>query len=478
MLGIGRDLAGVEHLCHLKMRRKVDVPQPRPAHLGLCDQVSKCGVRNGLAPERGVEFPLGVDESPAFFRSASLHKIESLLHLSELIVPEAELIFHLQHMRRTRITVEFCRLRKICKPSKAQATGPRIETLEMLVECMTCASCVSSIMVGSGRSAELGIPFRKDEALQSLRQARIVAVDKTGTLTKGKPELTDFQVSDGFLREDVLAWVASIEALSEHPIAIVKAAEAEGLALGDVDGFEASPGYGVKGSVAGRSLLVGADRALVREGVAVEGFAAVAEELSSKGRSPLCVAVDGRLAAIVAVADPIKETTPEAIRSLHALGLEVAMITGDNRRTAEAVAAQLGIDRVIAEVRPEGKVEAVKQLREGGKVAFVGDGINDAPALTEADVGIAVGTGTDVVLMSGDLTAVVRAVGLSRATIRNIKQNLFWAFADNASLVPVAAGLLYPVNGTLLSPVFAAGAMAMSSVFVLGNALRLRRIQP
>jgi Cu+-exporting ATPase len=372
-------------------------------------------------------------------------------------------------------------------PALSFALANAVAVLIIACPCAMGLATPTSIMVGTGRAAELGILFRKGEALQNLREARIVALDKTGTLTKGEPELTDFRVSDGFLREDVLAWVASLEALSEHPIAeaIVKAAKAEGLALGDVEGFEASPGYGVKGTVAGRSVLVGADRALVREGVSVEGFAPVAEELSGKGRSPLYVAVDDRLAAIVAVSDPVKETTPEAIRSLHALGLEVAMITGDNRRTAEAVAAQLGIDRVIAEVRPEGKVEAVKRLREGGKVAFVGDGINDAPALMEADVGLAVGTGTDVaiesadvVLMSGDLTAVVRAVGLSRATIRNIKQNLFWAFVYNASLVPVAAGVLYPVNGTLLSPVFAAGAMAMSSVFVLGNALRLRRIQP
>ena len=371
-------------------------------------------------------------------------------------------------------------------PALSFALVNAVAVLIIACPCAMGLATPTSIMVGTGRAAELGILFRKGEALQSLREAKVVALDKTGTLTKGKPELTDFQVSDRFVREDVLAWVASIEALSEHPIAeaIVKTAEAEGLALAAVEDFEASPGYGVKGTVAGRSLLVGADRALVREGVSVEGFASIAEALSSKGRSPLYVAVDGRLAAIVAVSDPIKETTPEAIRSLHALGLEVAMITGDNRRTAEAIAAQLGIDQVIAEVRPEGKVEAVKRLRERGKVAFVGDGINDAPALTEADVGLAVGTGTDVaiesadvVLMSGDLTAVVRAVGLSRATIRNIKQNLFWAFVYNASLVPVAAGHLYPVNGTLLSPVFAAGAMAMSSVFVLGNALRLRRIE-
>ncbi|WP_434730275.1 heavy metal translocating P-type ATPase [Rhizobium binae] len=372
-------------------------------------------------------------------------------------------------------------------PALSFALVNAVAVLIIACPCAMGLATPTSIMVGTGRAAELGILFRRGEALQSLREARIVALDKTGTLTKGEPELTDIRVAEGFRREEVLAWVASIEALSEHPIAeaIVKAAEAEGLALGGVEGFEASPGYGVKGSVAGRSMLVGADRALVRAGVSVEGFAPLAEELSSKGGSPIYVAVDGKLAAIVAVSDPVKETTPEAIRSLHALGLEVAMITGDNRRTAEAVAAQLGIDRVIAEVRPEGKVEAVKRLREGGKVAFVGDGINDAPALTQADVGLAVGTGTDVaienadvVLMSGDLTGVVRAVGLSRATIRNIKQNLFWAFVYNAGLVPVAAGLLYPVNGTLLSPVFAAGAMAMSSVFVLCNALRLRRFQP
>jgi Cu+-exporting ATPase len=217
-------------------------------------------------------------------------------------------------------------------------------------------------------------------------------------------------------------------------------------------------------------------------GIDVSGFAARAEELGRLGRTPLYAAVDGKLAAVIAVADPIKDSTPEAIKTLHALGLKVAMITGDNGHTARAVAAQLGIDEVIAEVLPDGKVDAVKRLREGGrKVAFIGDGINDAPALTEADVGLAVGTGTDiaiesadVVLMSGELTGVSRAIALSHATIRNIKQNLFWAFAYNVVLIPVAAGLLYPVNGTLLSPVLAAAAMGMSSVFVLANALRLR----
>lgn len=233
-------------------------------------------------------------------------------------------------------------------------------------------------------------------------------------------------------------------------------------------------------------MLVGADRALATNGIDVSGFSTEAERLGASGKSPLYAAIDGRLAAIVAVSDPVKETTPQAIRSLHELGLKVAMITGDNRRTAEAIARKLGIDEVVAEVLPEGKVEAIRKLRQGGRsVAFIGDGINDAPALAEADVGIAVGTGTDiaiesadVVLMSGDLNGVAKAMALSKATILNIKQNLFWAFAYNVSLIPVAAGVLYPVTGILLSPIFAAAAMAMSSVFVLGNALRLKSVNP
>lgn len=220
-------------------------------------------------------------------------------------------------------------------------------------------------------------------------------------------------------------------------------------------------------------------------GLDVKGFVATAERLGAQGKSPLYAAIDGRLAAVIAVADPIKESTPEAIKALHALGLKVAMITGDNAATAAAIAKQLGIDEVAAEVLPDGKVAALKKFRiNGARVAFVGDGINDAPALAEADVGLAIGTGTDVaieaadvVLMSGDLRGVPNAIALSQATIRNIKQNLFWAFAYNAVLIPVAAGALYPVNGTLLSPIFAAAAMALSSVFVLGNALRLKRFQ-
>ncbi len=238
--------------------------------------------------------------------------------------------------------------------------------------------------------------------------------------------------------------------------------------------------------VSGLEVLVGADRALAKSGIDISAFAQEAEELGNRGKSPLYAAIDGRLAAIIAVSDPIKDTTPQAVKALHELGLKVAMITGDNRRTAEAIARHLGIDEVIAEVLPDGKVEAIKRLRhDDRRVAFIGDGINDAPALTEADVGIAVGTGTDiaiesadVVLMSGDLNGVPKAIALSKATIRNIKQNLFWAFAYNVSLIPVAAGVLYPANGTLLSPIFAAAAMAMSSVFVLGNALRLKSVNP
>ncbi|MGO4836014.1 HAD-IC family P-type ATPase, partial [Rhizobiaceae sp. 2RAB30] len=267
--------------------------------------------------------------------------------------------------------------------------------------------------------------------------------------------------------------------------AIVTAAKAEKLPLHRVAEFEAVPGYGVTAVVDGHRIAIGADRFMSRLGIEPGSLSKEAAEFGRKAKTPLYAALDGRLAAIIAVSDPIKTTTPQAIRALHGLGLKVAMITGDNRRTAEAIAAELGIDEVVAEVLPDGKVEAIKRLRDGGRaVAFVGDGINDAPALAEADVGLAIGTGTDVaiesadvVLMSGDLNGVTNAIALSKATIGNIRQNLFWAFAYNASLIPVAAGVLYPLGGTLLSPMLAAGAMALSSVFVLGNALRLRRFK-
>lgn len=359
-----------------------------------------------------------------------------------------------------------------------------VAVLIIACPCAMGLATPTSIMVGTGRAAEMGVLFRKGEALQTLRNAEIIAIDKTGTLTKGRPELTDLDTSAGFERSEVLALVAAVETRSEHPIAeaIVEAARTKGITIPTPANFEAVPGFGASAVVNGRSVHVGADRLMARLKLDVSVFADQAARLGSEGKSPLYAAIDGKLAAIIAVADPIKETTPQAIRMLHDLGLKVAMITGDNRRTAEAIAAKLGIDEVIAEVLPDGKVAALKRLKADGRaVAFVGDGINDAPALAEADVGLAIGTGTDVaiesadvVLMSGDLLGVPNAIALSKATIRNIKENLFWAFAYNAVLIPVAAGALYPAYGLLLSPIFAAGAMALSSVFVLGNALRLR----
>jgi Cu+-exporting ATPase len=316
----------------------------------------------------------------------------------------------------------------------------------------------------------------------------VVAVDKTGTLTEGRPELTDLELAAGFERAEVLAAVAAVEAGSEHPIAeaILRAAKAEGLAIAAAEGFAAEPGHGVTATVGGRAVAVGADRLMRRMGLDAAVFAEVAARLAEEGRTPLYAALDGRLAAVIGVADPVKATTPAAIAALHGLGLKVAMLTGDNARTARAIAARLGIDEVRAELLPGDKVAAVKALQEGGRrVAFVGDGINDAPALAQADVGIAIGTGTDiaieaadVVLMAGDLRAVPNAVALSRATLRNIRQNLGWAFGYNTLLIPVAAGVLWPAFGVLLSPVFAALAMAFSSVSVVTNALRLKAFRP
>jgi heavy metal translocating P-type ATPase len=370
------------------------------------------------------------------------------------------------------------------EPALSFALVNAVAVLIIACPCAMGLATPTSIMVGTGRAAELGILFRQGEALQGLGDVQAVALDKTGTLTKGRPELTDLIAAQGFGEAEVLALVAAVETRSEHPIgeAIVAAATHRGLELASVESFEAVPGFGITATVHGRRVEVGADRYMERLGHPIGEFASAASRLGDEGKSPLYAAIDGRLAAVIAVADPIKPSTPEAIAALHRLGLKLAMVTGDNRRTAQAIARQIGIDEVIAEVLPDGKVASVKELQAGGRrVAFVGDGINDAPALAAADVGLAIGTGTDVaiegadvVLMSGDLRGVPNAIALSKATIRNIRQNLFWAFAYNVVLIPVAAGALYPVNGTLLSPMIAAGAMALSSVFVLGNALRLR----
>ena len=373
-------------------------------------------------------------------------------------------------------------------PALSFALVNAVAVLIIACPCAMGLATPTSIMVGTGRGAEMGVLFRKGEALQLLKDAKVVAVDKTGTLTEGRPVLTDLEIADGFDRNQVLAKVASVESRSEHPIAraIVESAVEGGIALPTMTDFDSVTGMGVRATVDGARVEVGADRFMRELGLDVSGFARTTERLGNEGKSPLYAAIDGRLAAIIAVADPIKSSTPAAIAALHQLGLKVAMITGDNARTAQAIAKQLGIDEVVAEVLPEGKVEAVRRLKAThGQIAYVGDGINDAPALAEADVGLAIGTGTDVavesadvVLMSGNLQGVPNAIALSKATIGNIRQNLFWAFGYNTALIPVAAGVLYPAYGVLLSPIFAAGAMALSSVFVLGNALRLRRFQP
>ncbi|HBK47448.1 MAG TPA: heavy metal translocating P-type ATPase, partial [Xanthomonadaceae bacterium] len=374
----------------------------------------------------------------------------------------------------------------------APALGPAlVNAVAVLIIACPCAMGLAtpvSIMVGTGRAAELGVLFRQGTALQTLHEARVVALDKTGTLTLGHPALTDWQCVEPGRDDEVLALVAAAESGSEHPIAhaLADAARSRGLALAPVSGFEARPGYGITAFVGGRRVEVGADRFMRELGHDPAALADRVGRWSAQGRSPLFAAVDGRLAAALAVADPIKPGTAEAIGALHALGLRVAMISGDHRATAEAVARTLAIDTVAAEVLPEGKVATLERLRPPGqRLAFVGDGINDAPALAAADVGVAIGTGTDVaieaadvVLMSGDLRGVVNAIALSRATVRNIRQNLFWAFAYNAALIPVAAGALRVWGGPLLSPVLAAAAMALSSVFVVSNALRLRRFRP
>jgi Cu+-exporting ATPase len=426
-----------------------------------------------------------------------------------------------------------------------------VNAVAVLIIACPCAmglATPTSIMVGTGRAAELGVLFRKGAALQGLRSAGIVVVDKTGTVTKGRPELTDIVVADGFAEGDVLRLVAAVESRSEHPIAeaIVRAwrdkeplpnpspqggganpaasvdhkmarsprdfsplvgaeqrsaqqsnrssesiaatkpGRAEGvLAATTITNFESITGYGISAIVEGRKVSVGADRFMQKLGLSVEPFSQTSARLGDEGKTPIYAAIDGRIAAAIAVSDPLKASSVAAIRALQHMGIEVVMVTGDNARTAEAIARQVGIERVVAEVLPEGKVRAIEDMRLGGKrIAFVGDGINDAPALAQADIGIAIGTGTDVaiesadvVLVGGDLMGVVYAIEMSRATMNNIKENLFWAFGYNVALVPVAAGVLYPAFGILLSPMIGAGAMALSSVFVLGNALRLKRVR-
>ncbi|WP_442981127.1 heavy metal translocating P-type ATPase [Rhizobium sp. SL42] len=363
-----------------------------------------------------------------------------------------------------------------------------IAAVAVLIIACPCAmglATPTSIMVGTGRAAELGVLFRKGEALQTLAGIDTVVMDKTGTITRGRPELTGIVVAEGFDEAEVLGLVASLEARSEHPLAdaIVRAAEGRGLGLLPVEAMQAVPGFGLSGTVAGRKVSAGADRYMVKLGLDVTPFSTRIAELADQGASPLYVAIDGRLSAALAVADPLKETSAAAIAALKGLGLKVMMVTGDNGRTTRAIAKKAGIDDFVAEVLPEGKVSVIRDLQaRGAKLAFVGDGINDAPALATADAGIAIGTGTDVaiesadvVLVGGDLAGALHAIELSRKVMRNIGENLFWAFGYNVLLIPVAAGALYPAFGWMLSPMIGAGAMGLSSVFVLSNALRLKR---
>ena len=363
-----------------------------------------------------------------------------------------------------------------------------VNAVAVLIIACPCAmglATPTAIMVGTGRAAELGVLFRRGEALQLLQQADIVAFDKTGTLTVGKPVLTDIILDDDFDHDEVLALVAAAESRSEHPIAtaVVAAAAQAGLTIPSVDGFESLPGRGIAATIAGRRVEVGSSRLL--EGLDLGDFSTTVERVTEAGRTAVFVAIDGKPAAAIVVADIVKPNSADTITALHRLGIKTAMISGDDRRTAAVIARELGIDEVRAEVLPADKADVVRGLRSGGRtVAYVGDGINDAPALAEADVGIAVGNGTDVaiesadvVLVGGDPRGVLDAITVSRATMRNIRENLFWAFGYNVLLIPVAAGLLYPAFGWLLSPMLAAGAMAASSVLVVGNAQRLRLVK-
>jgi Cu+-exporting ATPase len=365
-----------------------------------------------------------------------------------------------------------------------------VAAVSVLVISCPCAmglATPTAIMVGTGKAAELGIIFREGTALESLAGIDTVVMDKTGTLTRGRPELTDVIVLHG--EEDaVLALVAAAERQSEHPIgeAIVAGALELGLDLPDAEDFRALPGFGLQATVEGRTVQVGADRYMEKLGLRLGDAAQRAEALAARGKSPLYAAIDGKFAAVLAIADRPKDGSAEAVAKLTALGMHVAMLTGDNRRTAAAIAAQLGIEQVLAEVLPGDKAEEVRRLQaEGHRVAFVGDGINDAPALATADVGIAVGSGTDIaveagdiVLIRDDLRVVVDAVSLARRTLRTIRGNFVWAYGYNVVLIPVAAGVLYPLAGILLSPMLAAAAMSASSLFVVSNSLRLKRFRP
>jgi len=371
-------------------------------------------------------------------------------------------------------------------PRMAHALINAVAVLIIACPCALGLATPTSIMVATGKGATAGVLFKNAEAIEFMRKVDTLVVDKTGTLTEGKPKLVSVQQATGFEEARLLRLAASLERASEHPLAaaIVAGAEARGIALSTVEAFESVTGKGVKARVEGVEVALGNRKLMEAGGIAVDALAESAEALRADGQTVMYVGVNGKAAGLIGVADPIKQTTLEAIRQLHEENIKVVMLTGDSRTTAAAVARKLGIDDVIAEVLPEDKSNQVKQLQSQGRfVAMAGDGINDAPALAQAQVGIAMGTGTDVAmesagvtLVKGDLRGIVRARQLSRATMKNIKENLFFAFVYNALGVPIAAGALYPFFGLLLSPMIAAAAMSFSSVSVVGNALRLRRL--
>lgn len=363
-----------------------------------------------------------------------------------------------------------------------------ISVLVIACPCALGLATPTAIMVGTGKGAEYGVLIKGGEALESTHKIKTIVFDKTGTITEGRPEVTDIITTDIVDRLKLLQIAASAEKGSEHPLgeAIVKGAEKEGLDTIKIDRFSAIPGHGIEVALDGKTVFLGNRKLMLEKEVNLTALETESDRLASEGKTPMYISFGSELAGIIAVADVVKESSANAIKKLHQMGIEVAMITGDNKRTAEAIAKQVGIDRVLAEVLPEDKASEVKKLQEEGKkVAMVGDGINDAPALAQADIGIAIGSGTDVamesadiVLMRSDLMDVPTAIQLSKSTIRNIKQNLFWAFAYNTAGIPLAAGILYIFGGPRLNPIFAAAAMSLSSVSVLTNALRLKNFKP
>ena len=372
------------------------------------------------------------------------------------------------------------------EPRMAHAIVNAVAVLIIACPCALGLATPMSIMVATGKGATMGVLFRDARAVEVMRKVDTLVIDKTGTLTMGRPKLMSVKTTAGFDESELLRLGAALEAASEHPLAaaIVQGAIERGISPPKAEQFQSVTGQGVKGHVDGHAVELGNPRLMEDDGMSTTELATAADELRKLGQTVMFVAVGGRVVGLIGVADPIKETTVEAIRQLHGEGLRLVMLTGDNRTTAEAVGRQLGIDDVIAEVLPDQKVEVVKRLQQDGRfVAMAGDGINDAPALAQAHVGIAMGTGTDVAmesagvtLVKGDLRGIVRARRLSRATMGNIKQNLFFAFVYNSIGVPIAAGVLYPFFGLLLSPMIAAAAMSFSSVSVIANALRLRRV--